>query len=66
MAKQRPEHNPRLPRRRERPGTGAESTPPGATGQAADRPIKPRNPGPNDDAEPERTMDEPQKGEKGR
>jgi hypothetical protein len=58
MAKQQ------LPRPNERPDTGAETVPPGATRRAADRPVNPRRKGPNDDAEPERTMDEPQKGEK--
>ena len=55
---------PKLPRPNEQPGTGAETTPPGATRRAAKRPITPRRPGPNDDADTERTMDEPHKGEK--
>ena len=57
---------PKLPRPKEQPGTGAETIPPGATRRAADRPVTPRRKGPNDDAESERTMDEPQKGEKGK
>ena len=55
---------PKLPRPNEQPGTGAETPPPGATRRAAKRPITPRRPGPNDDVDTERTMDEPQKGEK--
>lgn len=57
---------PKLPRPQERPGTGAETEPPGAIRKADHPEITPRHPGPNDDADPERTMDEPQKGEKGR
>jgi len=55
---------PRLPRPHEEAGTGAETIPPGATRKADHRPITPRRKGPNDDAETERTMDDPDKGEK--
>ncbi len=55
---------PQLPRPAEAPNTGAETVPPGATPQAHERPIAPRRKGPNDDAEPERTMDDPGGGEK--
>lgn len=57
MAKQQP------PRPDEEAGTGAENVPPGATRQAQERPRNPRSRGPNDDAETERTIDDPDGGE---
>jgi hypothetical protein len=55
---------PQLPRPNEEAGAGAETVPPGATEKAADRLVTPRRKVPNDDVDNERTMDEPQKGEK--
>ena len=49
----------KLPRPHEEAGTGAETTPPGATRQAEHRPLNPRRKGPNDDAKTERTIDDP-------
>jgi len=54
------------PRRNEPTGTGAETVPPGATRKSASRSTTPPRHGPNDDAETERTIDDPARGEKAR